>query len=156
MDYPDFSKYAFAQKDAALWRLRWCHAITMVQLFDTLRLLEKEYYFTATGDGPSCYKASVEVAPGKHVEYKHTPKEWAKIWTGIVEKLLLKVKECNERLKKMENVAPKRNCPNCAYCQELQDNNKDTYKTFCTSCGHWLDWEKRFNCKSFIPKEESA
>lgn len=50
----------------------------------------------------------------------------------------------------------KRNCPNCIYCHILEEKDKDTYKTFCASCGHWLNWEKRFNCKGFIPKEESA
>lgn len=53
---------------------------------------------------------------------------------------------------KKEKKPEKRNCPNCIYCHILEEKDKSTYKTFCTSCGHWLDWEKRFNCKGFIPK----
>lgn len=54
----------------------------------------------------------------------------------------------------LEKKQDKQNCPNCIYCCEMEEIDKDTYKTFCECCGHWLKWRKAYNCNCFISKEE--
>ena len=143
------------QRTRALWKLRWRHANTMVLLFENIH---NSLYYTACGEGPCSMQWVEEVVPGKHIEYKHTPREWTKIWQKVAEKLLNKVREANTALQWVDKVTSaqkkktKRNCPNCICCLELQEEG-ETYKTFCTSCGHWLNWNKKLNCTKFVSKE---
>jgi len=84
--------------EAALWRLRWRQANFMVTLFETLERLHpgKNYYYTASAIGPAEVKCMAEFS-GIPVEYKHTAAEWIPIWECVSEKLLKKVRECNQR-----------------------------------------------------------
>lgn len=85
--------------EAALWRLRFRYAHTMVMFFE----LAAHYhgsnpcYYTSSGLGPAVGKGSEGYYGGITVDYKHTPQEWIPIWNNIMEKLLKKVKEANER-----------------------------------------------------------
>lgn len=88
-------KHTLAIRDAALWRLRWRHANTMVLLFEDKH---DDYYYTAYGEGPCSRRYVKEFIPGRFVEYKHTPCEWVKIWQNVAEKLLSKVRETNKTL----------------------------------------------------------
>lgn len=84
--------------EAALWRLRFRHAYTMMMYFELAAHHHGAHlcYYTASGIGPAVGKGSEDYG-GITVEYKHTPREWIPIWNNIVGKLLKKVKEVNER-----------------------------------------------------------
>lgn len=86
--------------EAALWRLRFRHAYTMVMFFELAAHHHGAHlcYYTASGLGPAVEKGSEDFG-GSIVNYKHTPQEWIPIWNNIMEKLLKKVKESNERKK---------------------------------------------------------
>lgn len=92
-------RHALAVRDAALWRLRWRHANTMVMLFEGMLNVG---YYTAYGEGPYTVQHVEEVTPGKFIDFKHMPQEWAKIWQSVAEKLITKVREANAALKQME------------------------------------------------------
>lgn len=86
--------------DAALWRLRFRHAHTMVMFFELAAQCSgsRHSYYTASGLGPTIEKGFENW--GKiTVSYKHTPQEWIPIWNRIADKLLKKVRESNERKK---------------------------------------------------------
>lgn len=86
--------------EAALWRLRFRHAYTMVMYFELAAQHRGAHlcYYTASGLGPAVEKGSEDWG-GIIVDYKHTPQEWIPIWNRIADKLLKKVKEANERKK---------------------------------------------------------
>lgn len=86
--------------DAALWCLRFRHAYTMVTFFELAAQCSgsRYSYYTASGFGPAMAKGAEDFG-GITVSYRHTPQEWIPIWSRIVEKLLKKVKESNERKK---------------------------------------------------------
>lgn len=86
--------------EAALWRLRFRHAYTMVMFFELAVQCRSSRcsYYAASGLGPAIEKGSEDF--GRIiVSYKHTPQEWIPIWNNITEKLHKKVKEANERKK---------------------------------------------------------
>lgn len=90
---------------AALWKLRWRHANTMVTLFESLERNHpgESYYYTASGIGPAdrrC-KSTIGDIP---IEYKHTARDWIPIWTDIAERLLNKVREANKELKEFKEL----------------------------------------------------
>lgn len=157
------TKYALAVKDAALWKSRFRCAQLQITLFKAYMVEDKlihgvPYYYTAAAHGPKDRKRSVEIAPGRFVEYKHTAKEWLPIWEVIAEKLHDKSKVADVVLESLAKAdakrkACKRNCPNCIYCYEIHEKDAATYKVFCESCGHWLEWVKDLNCKGFIAKD---
>lgn len=84
--------------EAALWRLRFRHANTMVMFFELAAQFRSSRcsYYTASGIGPAVEKRSEDFG-GITVNYKYTPKEWIPIWERVSEKLLKKVRECNQR-----------------------------------------------------------
>ena len=153
------AKTTLLKRTAALWKLRWRHANTMVSLFEGKH---DSYYYTACGEGPSSKRYVEEIVPGKFIEYKHLPYEWVKIWENVAEKLLNKVREANIAAKSMDpgsSLQPsaktryKRNCLHCIYCSELQEKDADTYRTFCTCCSHWVNWAKKLSCTQFVLKD---
>ena len=85
---------------AALWKLRWRHANTMVHLFEELNA-HWTYYYTADGLGPSTTPWIEEYAEGHFVQYKHQPQEWIEIWQKVADKLLNKVREMNDMVKRI-------------------------------------------------------
>lgn len=86
--------------EAALWRLRFRHAHTMVMFFQLAAQCNgsRYSYYTASGLGPAVEKGAEDWG-GITVDYKHTPQEWIPIWDNIMNKLLKKVRESNERKK---------------------------------------------------------
>lgn len=86
--------------EAALWRLRFRHAYTMIMFFELAEHCNgsRYSYYTASGLGPAMAKGTEDLG-GVTVNYKYTPKEWIPIWNRIADKLLKKVKESNERKK---------------------------------------------------------
>ena len=86
--------------EAALWRLRFRHAHTMVMFFELAAQCRSSRcsYYSASGFGPAIAKGSEDFG-GVTVSYKYTPQVWISIWNRIANKLLKKVKESNERKK---------------------------------------------------------
>ncbi len=89
---------------AALWKLRWRHANTMVRLFEEYKTRSPYYYFTADGLGPVTTPWIEEYAEGHFVQYKHQPQEWVEIWQDVADRLLNKVREANDALKRNQEL----------------------------------------------------
>ena len=86
--------------EAALWRLRFRYANTMVMFFELAAQCSgsRYSYYTASGLGPAVERGTEDFG-GVIIEYKYTPQDWIPIWNKIADKLLKKVKESNERKK---------------------------------------------------------
>jgi len=86
--------------EAALWRLRFRHANTMVMFFELAAQFRSSRcsYYSASGLGPAVERGTEDFG-GVTIEYKYTPQEWIPIWNRIAYKLLKKVRESNERKK---------------------------------------------------------
>lgn len=84
--------------EAALWRLRFRHAHTMVMFFELAaqRRSSRCSYYAASGLGPAIEKGSEDFG-GITVNYKYTPQEWIPIWNRIADKLLEKVRKSQWR-----------------------------------------------------------
>lgn len=89
--------------EAALWRLRFRHAHTMVMFFELAAQCRSSRcsYYAASGLGPAIEKGSEDFG-GIIVNYKHTPQEWIPIWNRIADKLLEKVRK--SQWKKIQGV----------------------------------------------------
>lgn len=88
------------ERYAALWKLRWRHANTMVRLFEEFKTHWPDYYFTADGLGPTTTPWIEEYTEGHFVQYKHQPQEWIEIWQKVADKLINRVREINDALKR--------------------------------------------------------
>lgn len=91
---------AVLKRYAALWKLRWRHANTMVRLFEEFATHWPHYYYTADGLGPTTTPWIEEYAEGHFVQYKHQPQEWIAIWQKVADKLINSVREANDELKR--------------------------------------------------------